>query len=542
MSELGKISGKLLNANLVRDGVDLTFRNNHSDPDFFYLNTTINNIGINTDNPLYDLDVSGRLETNNLNISSSLIIGNVSFNADSSISTTTGNLNIVPTAASPPLGGITVGPGTTLTSNTGDSVNLSKEFYSQELVDSLVGQIAVIDRYPAAPLFYTVVSIETEPFNSALWRMTVDATFDTTGWLKPISFYPDVELTQIITTDIWDTSGSSVGEKWVAWFKSNLPPNFETIVEPGWTINVAGTIYIVDYIIEDPINSNQWRIYVTTSLVAGTGIPIFSSPPPAGYYEAYISHDKLTTSALSIDGNFISAMLSNSNINFDPSGTGIVNLLEPTNITGNLHVQNSITLTGNVLIGGTITIGNEVLDNIQVTSDFGLSIIPSENNTFDLGNPTYNWSSVEVVTADVENLTQNSILIDNKIYLAPNGNDIRIIDSNSPLEIRSDTENIFLEALNFNVNEIENLRNTALTLTSTGIGYYLITDNNGFVIPVGTTSERVGNEVGETRWNSEIGWLECYDGSTWYVATGPGDFLSLEEMEGLGNLYSIILG
>jgi hypothetical protein len=173
---------------------------------------------------------------------------------------------------------ITPGPGTTLFSNTSDSVNLDKTFYSQELVDSLIGQIAVIDRYPAAPLFYTVVSIETEPFNSAFWRMTVNTTFDTTGWLKPISFYQGFPSNSIITNDIWDTSGSSIGEKWVAYFKTNLPTGFETTVEPGWNINVAGTVYTVDYIIEDPVNSNQWRIYVTTSLIGGTGIPVFSPP------------------------------------------------------------------------------------------------------------------------------------------------------------------------------------------------------------------------------------------------------------------------
>ncbi len=230
------------------------------------------------------------------------------------------------------------------------------------------------------------------------------------------------------------------------------------------------------------------------------------------------------------------------NVNFDPAGTGTVNLLEPTTITGNLLVQNSIFLTGNLNIGGTITIGNQNLDNVSITSDFGKSVIPSETGMFDLGSPTYNWTSVEVVTADVENLTQNSILVGGIMYLAPNDNDIRVIDSNSPLEITSDTGNVFLEGLRFNSNEIQNLNNTALTLNSTGNGYYLFADDNGFVIPVGITSERIGNEVGETRWNSEIGWMECYDGTTWYVATGPGDFLTLQEMENLGNLYSIILG
>ncbi len=174
---------------------------------------------------------------------------------------------------------ITVGPAPTLFSFTSNSVSFAKEFYSQALVDSLVGQIAVIDRYPNPPLFYTVVSIEDEPISpTTLWRMTVDTTFNATGQLKPISFYPDVGITQIVTNDIWDTTGNSIGEKWVAWYKYNLPSFFTTLVQPGWTINVAGTIYIVDYIIEDPVNTNMWRIYVTTSLVAGVGIPIFSSP------------------------------------------------------------------------------------------------------------------------------------------------------------------------------------------------------------------------------------------------------------------------
>ena len=174
---------------------------------------------------------------------------------------------------------ITVGPSPTLFSFTSNSVTLAKDFYSPTLVASLVGQTAVIDRYPLQPLIYTVVSIEDEPTSpTTQWRMTVDTTFNPTGQLKPISFYPDAGAIEIITNDIWDTTGNSIGEKWVAWYKTNLPVNFENIVESGWSINVAGTVYIVDYIIEDPANTTMWRIYVTTSLVAGVGIPIFSSP------------------------------------------------------------------------------------------------------------------------------------------------------------------------------------------------------------------------------------------------------------------------
>lgn len=178
-------------------------------------------------------------------------------------------------------GQITVGPDITLFSQTSNSVNLNKSTWSQELVDSLIGQTAVIDVYPNPPLYYTVVSIETDPVMPTQWRMTVDSPFNSAGQIKNISFYPDVGLTQIVTNDIWDTTGNSIGEKWVAWYKTNLPPFFTTVVQPGWTINVATTIYEVDYIIEDPVNTNMWRIYVTTSLVAGVGIPIFSSPIPS---------------------------------------------------------------------------------------------------------------------------------------------------------------------------------------------------------------------------------------------------------------------
>lgn len=183
-------------------------------------------------------------------------------------------------------GQITVGPSPTGVSLTIDSVSLPKEFYSQVLVDSLIGQTAVIDRYPNPPLFYTVVSIDTEPSNITQWRMTVDTAFDPAGQIKPISFYPDVETTSIITNDIWDTTGNSVSEKWVAYYKTGLPPFFATTVGLNWSINVAGTIYIVDYVIEDPVNTDMWRIYVTTSLVAGVGIPIFSSPTGSTIIEA----------------------------------------------------------------------------------------------------------------------------------------------------------------------------------------------------------------------------------------------------------------
>jgi cytoskeletal protein CcmA (bactofilin family) len=66
-SQLGRISGPLLKANLLRDGVDLAFETK-----LLYLNVTDNRIGINTAAPEYDLDVNGTTRSTNLIVETQL--------------------------------------------------------------------------------------------------------------------------------------------------------------------------------------------------------------------------------------------------------------------------------------------------------------------------------------------------------------------------------------------------------------------------------------------------------------------------------------
>ena len=99
-----------------------------------------------------------------------------------------------------------------------------------------------------------------------------------------------------------------------------------------------------------------------------------------------------------------------------------------------------------------------------------------------------------------------------------------------------------IEDLSINQNVITNLNSSALSIVSNGTGYLHFTDTQGVGIPVGTTGERVGNEVGETRWNTDIGYLECFDGSVWQVATGGGTVVTRAVMEDFGNIYTLIFG
>ena len=68
---IGRISGPLLKANLVRDGVDLAF-----ETDLLYLDVNNSRIGINTATPQYELDVVGTARTTDLEVINQLDIGN----------------------------------------------------------------------------------------------------------------------------------------------------------------------------------------------------------------------------------------------------------------------------------------------------------------------------------------------------------------------------------------------------------------------------------------------------------------------------------
>jgi hypothetical protein len=122
-------------------------------------------------------------------------------------------------------------------------------------------------------------------------------------------------------------------------------------------------------------------------------------------------------------------------------------------------------------------------------------------------------------------------------------NKISAIQSNEDIALLPDTGVVYVESTKWQDSDITNLLNTPLTLGSTGIGYTLFAGDNAMVIPSGDSSERrISPEVGETRWNTEIGYLECYDGSIWIISTGGGEEVTNVIMEDLSHAYTLMLG
>ena len=69
---IGRISGPLLKANLLREGVDLAF-----ETDLLYLDVNNSRVGIKTNAPQYDLDVNGSVRAPGLEVSNFANIGDI---------------------------------------------------------------------------------------------------------------------------------------------------------------------------------------------------------------------------------------------------------------------------------------------------------------------------------------------------------------------------------------------------------------------------------------------------------------------------------
>ena len=85
---VGRISGPLLKENLIRNGIDLAF-----ETDLLYLDVNSQRIGVNTNSPTHELQVSGTTKTDNLVVDTQADIGDVTI-VGNTISSTSAFLNL----------------------------------------------------------------------------------------------------------------------------------------------------------------------------------------------------------------------------------------------------------------------------------------------------------------------------------------------------------------------------------------------------------------------------------------------------------------
>lgn len=253
---------------------------------------------------------------------------------------------------------------------------------------------------------------------------------------------------------------------------------------------------------------------------------------------------RMTVGNLTFNDTTIEAP-TNQNIILDPNGTGRVELEKNTNITGNLFVSGNINVTGNLRSDGTVFIGDTIFDTVTITPDFTQSIIPGDDITYDIGKSNRRWNDLFLnETTGIDNATGlGDIIISDQLRINGLTNQIFATQSNEDVLLNPDTGITYIERTKWQDDTITNLNNTALTFANTGIGYVRFMGTNAFVIPSGTTAEqRPSPELGETRWNTDLDYLECFDGTVWKVATGGGATVTQAFMQELADVYTLMLG
>jgi hypothetical protein len=220
-------------------------------------------------------------------------------------------------------------------------------------------------------------------------------------------------------------------------------------------------------------------------------------------------------------------------------------------------VTGNISLSGNLTGLGTLTFGDQTVDTVTINTDFTQSIIPGDDLTYAMGadagdSSARRWSQAHA--PDWTNITTSAwpgsglrsqfVVVSDQLRLDGAINKISAIQSNDDVVLLPDTGITRIEATQWQSNNITNLLNTPLTLAATGTGYYTISGTNAMIIPAGSDLEqRASPEVGETRWNTDQQYLECFDGAVWAVSIGGGGgTITPADMEDLTTLYTIVFG
>ena len=286
---------------------------------------------------------------------------------------------------------------------------------------------------------------------------------------------------------------------------------------PSTDLHINGTTRTTTLTVDTQFNIGTFTVSGNTISSSSSAIYFQAS---AG--EATVYHTKLQIDDLQITNNTISTTVLNRQIEIKPNGTGTVELVAPTNITGNLYVSGNITATGDVTIGGNITIGDTTSDTVSINASIQSDLIPKTTNLYNLGSSDYKWKALYTTNLHTNNINLTSINIGN-ITLQSN-----TISTSGNMYLNG-TNGVNLANFNITDNTITNTSNNAVTqFVQTGTGYVKIGGTNGFVPPTGGVLTRPTSYavLGMMRYNTDSFALEIWNGSSWASPTGASGSVS----------------
>ena len=223
---------------------------------------------------------------------------------------------------------------------------------------------------------------------------------------------------------------------------------------------------------------------ISGSTVFSTNSTITFSPSGPG---ATIYQGTALVGNLSLTGNTLSSTNTNGDINITANGIGAINLNNNVLVTGNLHA------TGNITADGNITLGNASTDTVTFDAEINSDIIPSANNTYNLGSPSLNWANLYTAAISASALTTTDFTATGTVGVSGTST----LSGNTTIGATSANTLNVIASINSNL--IPSATNTYSLGTSS------LYWNNAYISTINTAGMQItGNSISTTGTNSNL--------------------------------------
>jgi len=278
---------------------------------------------------------------------------------------------------------------------------------------------------------------------------------------------------------------------------------------------------------------------------------------------------------IQINDNFVETTVSDSDLELRANGSGIVdynglsfssNIL--TNTTGNLQLDPTdilkINTTGSILLSkgttaqrsGSPTVGT-VRYNTTINQFVGYG--PTTNVVLSSALLSDNYQTgIELSSIGISNdlnfkingsivskFTSNNKTEFNKVELSGmtlDSNNLTVTSADTDLTLDARHARVAFDKLQFSDLYVY-ADNATVSFANTGQGSVKFNDNKALVLPAGNSAGReTSPELGHTRYNTELAYLEVFTGGAWTTAVGSGGAASAADMADVLNTYTIIFG
>lgn len=495
MADLGRISGQMLAADLLRSDVDLAF-----DTDHLYLDVDLNGIGgvgINTDAFTRTLEINQDTRTVRL-IADRLVQSSITIE-NNSISTLSGPLYL--SAA----GGQT---GTILL----DRTEVDDLYFDGNVIGSKTSNTNIV----------------LDPSGSG----TVD-------FLDNVNIYDDIYLTGNIIAagnvvvggqiDIGTNPEDTVQINPV--FSQDLKPNTDGIYNLGSSSRRWLNLYLGDYVDLENIRIEGNTIKTT---ISNSNLELSGS-----------GSGGIKTEDLVFSNNSIRATTNNIDITpsviFDKNNA----VTAPVGTTANRSVLSLGEFRYNTdrqNFEGYTT--SKVFFNGISDSDYNTRVFTDLTRSTDDNTLRFYVSGTEKFTISENTVTAGRISVNNNIQLDSSQSKLSTTQLNSDIFLQpSGTGVVSIADTGFGENSIIG-KSGNLILGYTGNGYYTFSGSNGVVIPSGPTitTPPVSTQIGDFRFNTSTGNLEVFNGISYGLAVGAGEEVTQSQLEEIIDLYTVIFG